>query len=84
MIRFMNETKIFKGQKIYYARILPMVDIYDVCELIIRTIEKDYFVGIDKCDKHAYLLTYDKINKSVFFNKNDALNIVKETEKIIK
>lgn len=33
---------------VYYARIIPTCNIYDVCELTIRTVNKDWFVGIDK------------------------------------
>ena len=49
----MDKLKI--KNHLYYARIIPKSGIYDVCELIIRTITDDYFVGIDKMDKHAYL-----------------------------
>lgn len=41
---------------LYYARIIPTVGIFDVCQLIIRTVRKDYFVGCDKVDKHAILI----------------------------
>lgn len=66
---------------VYYARILDQVVTYEICELRIRTIEDDYFVGIDKRDKHAYLFSNDELNKKVFYNRSDALRIVKEAEK---
>ncbi len=66
---------------VYYARILDHVATYEICELRIRTIEDDYFVGIDKRDKHAYLFSNDELNKKVFYNRSDALRIVKEAEK---
>ena len=66
---------------VYYARILDQVATYEICELCIRTIEDDYFVGIDKRDKHAYLFSNDELNKKVFYNRSDALRIVKEAEK---
>ena len=66
---------------VYYARILDQVATYEICELRIRTIEDDYFVGIDKRDKHAYLFSNDELNKKVFYNRSDALCIVKEAEK---
>lgn len=66
---------------VYYARILDQVATYEICELRIRTIEDDYFVGIDKRDKHAYLFSNDELNKKVFYNRSDALRIVKEAEK---
>ena len=49
-----------KKDIVYYARIIPNVGIYDLCELTIRTVEEDYFVGVDKQDKHAYLLNHQK------------------------
>ena len=39
-----------KQDILYYARIVPRTGIYEVCELLIRTVEESYFVGIDKRD----------------------------------
>ena len=64
---------------VYYARIIPGWS-YDICELIIRTVADDYFVGIDKHDKHAYLLSYTDIDKIVFANRSDALEYVNQCE----
>jgi hypothetical protein len=47
---------IKKRDILYYARIVPSTNIYEVIELIVRTVEDSYFVGIDKRDKHAFLL----------------------------
>ena len=49
------------GDVVYYARIMPTLGIYDVCELKIRTITATYFVGMDKRDKRAFLLPYSAI-----------------------
>ena len=54
---------------------------FEVCELIIRTVEDDYFVGSDKRDRHAYLLRYTDLDKIVFKDRKTALNKVKEAEK---
>lgn len=70
-----------KKDVVYYARIIPKTNIYEVCELTIRTVEKDYFVGTDKRDKHAYLLSYQDVDKTIFTNRRDALETVKELEK---
>ena len=43
--------------------------------------EKDYFVGIDKADKHAYMFSYNDINKTVFMKRKTALDIVNEALK---
>ena len=69
-----------KKDKLYYARILPSSYTFDVCELIIRTVTDDWFVGIDKHDKHAYLFSYNDIGKIVFYDRDDALNKVKIAE----
>ena len=70
-----------KKDILYYARIVPKTGIYEVCELLIRTIEERYFVGIDKRDKHAYLFLYSDMNKIVFENRKEALKRVKDAEK---
>lgn len=70
-----------KQDILYYARIVPRTGIYEVCELLIRTVEETYFVGIDKRDKHAYLFLYSDINKTVFKNRKEALKKVKDAEK---
>ena len=50
----------------YYARILPSVRIYEVCEIKIRTVEDTWFVGIEKREKHAFLFSYSDIGKVYF------------------
>ena len=72
---------MMKQDILYYARIVPKTGIYEVCELLIRTVEETYFVGIDKRDKHAYLFLYSDINKAVFENRKEALKKVKDAEK---
>lgn len=73
--------QVKKKDKMYYARILSGTYVYDVCDLIIRTVEKDWFVGVDKHDKHAYLFSYSDIDEKVFFNREQALQKVLEAEK---
>ena len=67
--------EIYKiGNTIYYARIMPILGIYDVYELKIRTIEDTYFVGTDKRDKRAFLLPYSAIGEYVFIDRKDAVD----------
>lgn len=66
---------------VYYSRITPNCGIYDVCELKIRTVHDDWFVGIEKHDKHAYLFNNSDIGKIVFVDRQDSLNKVKDAEK---
>ena len=70
-----------KGQIVYYARIIENVGIYDVLELKIRTVADTYFVGTEKNSKHAYLLSNSYLNETVFYDRKQALKIVKEAEK---
>ena len=66
--------EIYKiGNTIYYARIMPTLGIYDVCELKIRTVADTYFVGTDKRDKRAYLFSYNAVGKCIFSNRKDAV-----------
>ena len=69
--------EIYKiGNTIYYARIMPTLGIYDVCELKIRTITDTYFVGTDKRDKRAYLFSYNAVGKCIFLSRKDAVEKV--------
>lgn len=73
---------IGKGDIIYYARIHPETGIYDLCELRIRTIYPDSFVGVDKISKVAHLIDID--SEFVFDSRDEALKLVKEAEKTKK
>ena len=66
------------GDIIHYPRC--MNGHFDLCELKIRTAEDDWFVGVDKRDKHAYLFGSKDIDIKVFPNRKDALEIVKREE----
>ena len=81
-----EENMLTKGQKLYYARIIPTVNIYEVCDLSIRTIADTYFTGIDKHDKHVYLFSYKDIGQIVFKNRKEALDkvLAMEENKIAK
>ena len=72
---------IKKNDKFYYARIVPTCGIYDVYELKVRAVYESYFVCIEKRDKHAYLFYENDIGKTLFHNRNDALEKVIEAEK---
>lgn len=74
----MQEIK--KGDKVYYARILPITGIYDVCDLTVRTVTDDWFVGVDKRDKHAYLFGSNAFGRNVFSERKAALDAVHEAE----
>lgn len=69
-----------KKDIVYYARIIPNLNIYEICELIVRTVGDTWFVGMDKRDKRAYLLNNNKINKEVFINRRDAIERVRDAE----
>ena len=69
------------GDTLYYARIMPKLDVYDVYELKVRTVEDAYFSTIDKRDKKSYLFSYNDIGNTVFFDWQEAVNKTKEAEK---
>lgn len=71
---------IKQKENVYYARIIPSSGIFDVCELIIRTVGDGWFVGVDKRDKRTYLLSDAEINVTVFNNRKLAIEKVKMAE----
>ena len=77
----MTKEDIRKGVVLYYARILRPAGMYEVIELLTRTVEDDYFVGVDKHDKHAYLFSYNNLNKLIFSDRQECLDVVLDAEK---
>ena len=65
---------------LYYARIHLKVKLFEVCELIVNTIQPSYFVAVDKRDKHSYLFSYNDIGNILFADRNIALQKVVEAE----
>ena len=56
-------SKVHRGLTVYFARIMPTQNIYEVKDLYVRTVAEDYFVATDKKDKHAFLFMYKDIEK---------------------
>lgn len=69
-----------KKDIVFYARIIETLNIYDILELTIRTVTDNWFVGIEKRDKQAFLFINSDIGKRVFFDRNEALNKVLDAE----
>lgn len=74
----MSELK--KKDIVYYTRILPSSNVYDLLEIKIRTVESNWFVGIEKRDKQAFLFHDKDINKTIFKDRKIALEKIKEAE----
>jgi hypothetical protein len=73
-------SNLKKKDVVYYTRILPSSNIFDILELKIRTVKDNWFVGIEKRDKQAYLFHDNDINKIIFTDRNIALEKVKQAE----
>lgn len=73
--------KLNKGNKVYYARIIESSNIFDVLELKIRTVQDDWFVGIEKRDKQAFLFQESDIGIRLFLDRDEALDKVLYAEK---
>ena len=70
-----------RGDVVYYARIFPVTDTYEVDELRIRTVTDKYFVGTEKHTKQAFLLSLEDYGRIVFSERGKALQLVKAAEK---
>ena len=76
--------RIYRGLTVYFSRIMPTQNIYEVKDLFVRTVAEDYFVATDKKDKHAFLFMYkdiDEKDNNIFYDRKDAAKKVKEEEK---
>ena len=75
---------INKDSIVYYARIHHETGIYELCELKVRTVYPDSFVGVDTHSKIAYICSFDGCDSIIFDNREDALKIVQKAEKFKK
>ena len=80
----MTADNIGIGNIVYFARIHHATGVYEVCELRVRTVYEDSFVGVDKDSKQAFLISNDSINDFVFSDRRDAVAVVNEAEKLKK
>lgn len=65
-----------KGSVVFFARVVPSCNLYDVRELIIRTVEDDHYVGYDTKTAQAFLFSDSDIERTIFFTRSDALSYV--------
>lgn len=72
---------INRGDKLFWVRVIPCCGIYEVHDLHVRTVGEGYFVGVDKHDKHAYLLGFNEFENAVFDDRKRALDKVHVAEK---
>lgn len=76
-----TDERIKIGAIVYYAQCLNSCGVFEVLELKVRTVEDTWFTGTENKTKHAYLFSYKDIGETVFFDRKDALDAVKEAEK---
>lgn len=69
------------GERVYFARIVPMCDIYDVLTINIRTVKEDWFVGVDSETRQAYPFDTSDIGVSIFSTEKEAKEVVKAAKK---
>jgi len=69
------------GETVYWSRIHHNTGIYEVCELKVRTVYENSFVGVDKDSRQAFIISYDECDVSVFDDRALAVAVVKEAEK---
>ena len=65
------------GNHVYYCEVLPNVGVYEIIELIIRTVGDGYYVGVDEKTKQAQLFTTNMIDEYVFVSRADAIEALK-------
>lgn len=72
--------EVEKGDIVYYARIMPKTEIFEVLELKVRSIYPTYFVSVEKRTKCSFLFAYKDIGTHVFFDRKICLDMVKNEE----
>lgn len=76
----MTKKDLRIGTKVYWTRIQSIINTYDLYDLTVRTLYDTYFVAVDKRSKQSFIFSYSAIGKTVFENRGDALDVLKEAE----
>ena len=76
----MQDNPLNKGDIVYYSRIMPSLGIFDVYDLKVRTITDKWFSGVEKRDKKVFLFPYSALNKYIFSNRKDAVDVATNAE----
>lgn len=69
------------GDVVYYTRILQKTNTYELIELVVRTADRGFYVGVDSKTKQAFPFSKQMIHNNVFTDRNTALSVLKEAEK---
>ena len=80
----MDGMELTKGQKVYYARVFESVGVFELIDLKIRTVADTWFSGTEQRTKQAYIFNMNDINKIVFLERNEALELVIEAQETYK
>lgn len=77
----MNDT-VKVGDVFYYAQVMPTLSRFNLIELKVRNVnyEDEWFSCVEKRDRYAMLFDFSDIDKVVFRDRQDALEIVLREE----
>ena len=63
---------IEKNDIVYFARTVPVCDIYETLQLEIRSVGDKWFVGVDTTTRQAFPFDKDDIGVLIFSDKKSA------------
>lgn len=70
------------GNTVFYARVVPQCDIYEVLKLTVRTVsESTWCIGVDAETRQAFPFNKDDESTLIFFNEKEAQAVVKDAKK---
>ena len=79
----MNDLK--RHDKVYFARIMPRLDYYEIHECSVATMHSDdYCTVCDVKTKQSFLMHKPRAEEVLFHDRKLALNYLKEQKKINK
>lgn len=77
----MEQQTVIKGEKVYYARVLIPVDVFDLCDLRVRTVGENWFSACEEKTHQAFIFNNKDLGTRVFKDRKEALKVVKDGQK---
>lgn len=71
-------SELQKGDNVYYVRVMPSANYYEIHELVMVSVSDNYCSGTEKKTKQSFLFQKSNVENLLFHNRYEALQKLNE------